>query len=69
MYGLDLEAPKRLERLLAELRSELTALHEGQQTIEAIASHRERRNQLGTELSRVERLLVEAIESLGLDES
>jgi prefoldin subunit 5 len=69
MYRLDLDAPERLEKRLAELRAELAALHQGQQTIEAISSTRERREDLIGELARVERLVLEAVESLGLEES
>ena len=52
-------------RRLDQLNDELLALHEGQQTIEAIATTRERRAELITETNRVERQLEEAIESVG----
>jgi prefoldin subunit 5 len=68
VYQLDLEAPQRLEVHLNQLRKELSALHQGQQTIEAISSTRERRDNVGSDLARVERLLLEAVESLGLNE-
>lgn len=68
VYQLDLEAPQRLEMHLNELRRELAALHQGQQTIEAISSTRERRDNVGADLARVERLLLEAVESLGLQD-
>jgi hypothetical protein len=68
VYRLDLEAPQRLELRLNELRDELAALHQGQQTIEAISSTRERRDNVTAELARVERLLLEAVESMGLED-
>lgn len=52
---------------LEVLNEELLALHHGQQTIEEIASARERRAELVAEIARVERALEEAIESLGAD--
>ncbi len=68
VYQLDLESPQRLELRLNQLREELAALHQGQQTIEAISSTRERRDNVGAELARVERLLLESVESMGLEE-
>ena len=68
VYRLDLEAPRRLELRLNELRNELAALHQGQQTIEAISSTRERRDSVTAELARIERLLLEAVESMGLED-
>ena len=65
IYVLDLEAPERLRRRLEQLNDELLALHEGQQTIEAIATTRERRSELVAEISRVERALEEALEAIG----
>jgi len=67
MYALDLDAPARLRHRLHVLRRELVALHEGQQTIEEIASVRERRGELTKEYSRVERALEEALEAFGVD--
>jgi hypothetical protein len=67
VYVLDLDAPRRLRSQLESLSQELMALHNGQQTIEAITSTRDRRAQLVTEIGRVERALEEAIESLGND--
>jgi chromosome segregation ATPase len=66
-YALDLGAPKRLQDRLATLHQELAALHKGQQTIEHITSIRDRRSELGREISRVERELLEAAGSLGLE--
>jgi hypothetical protein len=63
-YALDLDAPTRLRERLAVLNGELAALTNGQQTIEAIASARERRKELVAEIARVERALEEAVESL-----
>lgn len=65
-YLLDLSAPGELRARLDELNAELLSLHEGQQTIEAITSARERRAELITEIGRAERALEEAIEALGL---
>ncbi len=63
-YRLDLDAPDELRGRLEELNDELLALHNGQQTIESITSARERRSELTATISRVERALEEAIESL-----
>ncbi len=68
VYRLDVDAPRLLELRLNELRNELAALHQGQQTIEAISSTRERRDNVAAELARVERLLLEAVESMGLED-
>jgi len=64
-YLLDLAAPKRLREQLDTLNTELLALHNGQQTIEEIASARERRNELVAAITRIERALEEALDSLG----
>lgn len=65
IYTLDLDAPLRLRDRLAQLNDELLALHEGQQTIDAIATTRQRRSDLIAEIGRVERALEEALESVG----
>ena len=46
---------------------ELVNLHHGQQTIEGIVPLREKRNELTSAITRVERELQEATDSLGLD--
>jgi hypothetical protein len=61
-YVLDDNAPRDLHAELDRLNSELLALHNGQQTIEEIASARERRSELVTRISRVERALEEALQ-------
>jgi hypothetical protein len=66
-YALDLDAPRRLSERLHELHTELAGLHQGQQTIEAIATVRERRAELTSEYAKVERELEEAAIALGLD--
>jgi hypothetical protein len=53
----DLGTPARLRDKLAELYGELLALHDGQQTLEAIVSTRERRAELIEEIARIERAL------------
>lgn len=68
-YLLDLDASERLRARLDELNGELLSLHHGQQTIEAITSSRERRGELVSQISRVERALEEATEALGLPSS
>lgn len=69
MYVLDHESPRALRERLEQLGSELSALHQGQQTIEAITGARERRAELVMEIGRTERAFDEAIESLGRDPS
>jgi hypothetical protein len=64
-YMLDLEAPLRLRERLNELHEELFALHSGQQTLEAVVSTRERRDELLAEIGRSERALEEALATLG----
>jgi chromosome segregation ATPase len=61
VYLLDQDAPARLRARLDELHRELLALHDGQQTLEAIVSTRERRDELVTEVARIERALEEAL--------
>lgn len=63
-YVLDEEAPRVLREQLDGLNQELLALHNGQQTIEEIASSRERRSELVTRISRIERALEEALNVL-----
>jgi hypothetical protein len=65
MYALELDAVPRLRDRLRRLHDELLALHRGQQTIEEIASVRERRAELAREYGHVERALEEALEVLG----
>ena len=67
-YALDLDAPRRLSEQLQSLHAELVGLHQGQQTIEAIATVRERRAELTSEYAKVERELEEAATALGLDQ-
>jgi hypothetical protein len=68
-YTLDLSAPSRLRERLIALNDELLALHHGQQTIEEISSARERRNDLVTEIARIERQLEEALAAVGSESS
>ena len=66
-YVLDYDAPRTLRGRLEQLGNELAALHQGQQTIEAITGARERRAELVMEIGRTERAFEGAIQSLGLD--
>jgi hypothetical protein len=66
-YALDLDAPRRLAEKLHGLHVQLVGLHQGQQTIDEIATVRERRAELTTEYAKVERDLEEAAVALGLD--
>lgn len=66
-YRLDLSAPRELQRRLRDLQEELRQLHDGQQTLESIASVRERRSELTAALARTERALEEAVSALGVD--
>jgi hypothetical protein len=68
-YVLDLKSPMRLRESLMALNEELLALHHGQQTIEQIASARDRRTELISEIARVERNLEEALAAIGFDDS
>jgi hypothetical protein len=68
-YALDLEGPRRLSKKLHALHTELVGLHHGQQTIEEIATVRDRRAQLTSEYAKGERELEEAAIALGLDTS
>lgn len=61
-YLLDEQAPQLLREQLDQLNEELLGLHGGQQTIEQIASSRERRSELVTRISRIERALEEALQ-------
>jgi hypothetical protein len=67
VYALDLDAPVHLRERLSHLHAELLALHDGQQTLEAIVSARERRDELLNEIARTERALEEALTTLTLD--
>ena len=69
LYRLNLETPHRLHTRLRELQQELSRLHDGQQTLEAVISIRERRAQIASEIARVERELEEAIAALGIEPS
>jgi hypothetical protein len=66
-YLLDREAPLRLAEELGSLHLELSRLHDGQQTIDGVVSIREKRLDLTTKISQVERALHEALNALGLD--
>jgi hypothetical protein len=66
LYALDREAPQRLHERLSALHEELAQLRVGQQTLEDIATVRERRLDLTAEYDRVEQALSEAVEALGL---
>jgi hypothetical protein len=63
-YRIDYDVIPTLERQLLKLHSELTQLHRGQQTIEGIASVRDRRDELTHAIEQVERTLAEAIATL-----
>jgi len=67
-YRLDFDAPARLRARLVTLNDELLALHQGQQTIEAIASTRSRRNEIVAEIDRISRQLDEAMRAVGSGE-
>jgi prefoldin subunit 5 len=62
-YRLDYEVVPALEKQLLDLHNELARLHNGQQTIDEIASARERRDELTTAIAHVERQLHEAAET------
>jgi hypothetical protein len=65
VYMVDADAPNRLRARLKELHSEVLALNDGQQTLEAVVSTRQRREELVGEITRVERKLEEALAVLG----
>jgi hypothetical protein len=67
LYRLDIEAPRQLHTRLRRLQDELTRLHGGQQTLDAIASVRGRRAELTADIARVERALEEAVAALGAE--
>jgi uncharacterized protein YhaN len=67
LYALDLRAPRELRERLHTLHQELASIHEGQQTIEEIATVATRRAELTSAVVKVERELEEAVASLGLD--
>jgi hypothetical protein len=67
VYRLNLDTPHRLHTRLRELQRELSQLHDGQQTLEAVISIRERRAQITSEIARVERELEEAVAALGIE--
>jgi hypothetical protein len=67
IYALDLDIPRRLREHLHVLHQELAGLHEGQQTIEQVATVSARRADLTNQVVKVERELEEALVSLGFD--
>jgi hypothetical protein len=67
-YVLDTSSIRTLRERLAMLNEELLGLHRGQQTIEGIATARERRAELIAEIGATERALEEALEAVGTDE-
>jgi hypothetical protein len=64
MYTLDLAATDRLRKRLQVLHAELLGLHHGQQTLEAIVSTRQRRDELIAEIAQSERALEDALDTL-----
>lgn len=64
MYTLDLDATDRLRERLQALNAELLGLHHGQQTLEAIVSTRQRRDELIAEIAQSERALEDALDTL-----
>lgn len=69
LYALDIEAPRHLRERLHLLHQELARLHEGQQTIEEIATVATRRAELTREASDAERDLQEALTSLSVNKN
>jgi hypothetical protein len=69
LYRLNLDTPHRLHTRLRELQQELSRLHDGQQTLEAVITIRERRAQITSEIARAERELEEAVAALGIETS
>jgi len=69
VYRLNLDTHYLLHSRLRELQQELSQLHDGQQTLEAVISIRERRAQITAEVARVERELEEAVAALGIEPS
>ena len=67
LYALDLDTPRRLREHLHVLHQELAGLHEGQQTIEHVATIAARRAELTNHVVKIERDLEEALASLGFD--
>lgn len=67
IYALDLDVPTRLRSQLHLLHRELAGLHEGQQTIDEIATVATRRAELTNQTVKIERELEEVAMSLGLD--
>jgi predicted nuclease with TOPRIM domain len=67
LYALNLDVLPRLRERLHGLHRELAGLHEGQQTIEEIATVATRRAELTAAAVKVERELEEALVSLGYD--
>ena len=63
-YALDIDAPRRIRERLHLLHTELVGLHEGQQTIEEIATVAGRREELTAEVVKAESDLNEALASL-----
>jgi hypothetical protein len=65
VYAIDFEAPLRLREQLFKLTHELAHTTIAGETAEDVAAARERRTKLTTETRRVERMLEEALRSLG----
>jgi hypothetical protein len=65
-YRLDFEVVSGLERQLLELNQTLARLHQGQQTIEGIASVREERERITRSIDQLQRTLAEAHATLHL---
>jgi exonuclease VII small subunit len=59
-YRLDFEVVSALETQLLDLNQSLARLHQGQQTIEGIASVREERERITASIDQLERTLAEA---------
>jgi hypothetical protein len=59
-YRLDFEVVAEIERQLLELNQRLARLHQGQQTIEGIASVRDERERITRSIDQLERTLAEA---------
>jgi len=69
LYRINLDTPRRLHTRLRELQQELSRLHDGQQTLEAVISIRGRRAQITSDIARVERGIEEAVAALGVEPS
>jgi hypothetical protein len=67
VYAIDLDTPRRLREELQHLHQELAGLHEGQQTIDEIATIAARRAELTNRALKIERDLEETVASLGFE--